>query len=165
MNESTMFDLVGNWLTVYDMADDPEVNEDAFFDTLEAIEGEIEDKADGYAAVIARLKSDSGMIKEQESRLKARREAIENSIARMKYRLEEMMRLTGKTKIKTTYWSFGIQKNAPSVVLDTEDIPAEFLIPQPAKVDKNAIKEALKNDESSLKGIAHLEQTESLRIR
>ena len=45
-----------------------------------------------------------------------------------------------------------------------ENIPDRFLIPQDPQIDKKAIKEALKNGEN-LEGLAHLEQTESLRIR
>ncbi len=162
---ATLFDLTGKWLELYDMADDPDMDADMWFDTIEGLEGEIEDKADGYAKVITQLNADATAIKAEEDRLYRRRTTIENRIKNMKLRLQEMMEITGKKKIKTELFSFGIQKNPASVVIDDEKmIPGEFLIPQAPKIDKTAIKDALKAG-VDMAGIAHLEQTQSLRIR
>ena len=166
--KSTLYDLTGAWLDLYDMADDPDMDADVWFDTIEGIEGEIEDKADGYAKVIAQLNADAVAIKAEEDRLYSRRKTIENRINNMKSRLQAMMELTGKTKFKTPLFSFSVQKNPASVVIDNEAlIPDAYWIPQEPKLDKAAIKEALKSeDEVPLwEGVAHLAQTESLRIR
>lgn len=163
-NSSTLYELTGAWLELYGMADDPDMNPDAWFDTLEGIEGEIEDKADGYAKVIAQLNADAYAITKEEERLYARRKAIENSISRMKDRLQQMMEATGKTKFKTALYSFGIQKNPASLVIDDEaKIPEEYWTPQAPKLNKAALKELLKSGEAC--DFAHLEQSESLRIR
>ena len=85
----------------------------------------------------------------------------------MKSALEESMKLTGKTKFKTQLWSFGIQKNAPSVIIDAESIdkiPDRFIKYAEPEINKAALKEAL-NAGEDLKGIAHFEQSQSLRIR
>ena len=162
---ATLFDLTGKWLELYDMADDPDMDADMWFDTIEGLDGEIEDKADGYAKVITHLNADATAIKAEEDRLYRRRTTIENRIKNMKSRLQGMMEITGKKKIKTELFSFGIQKNPASVVIDDEKmIPGEFLIPQAPKIDKTAIKDALKAG-VDMAGIAHLEQTQSLRIR
>lgn len=162
---ATLFDLTGKWLELYDMADDPDMDADMWFDTIEGLEGEIEDKADGYAKVITQLNADATAIKAEEDRLYRRRTTIENHIKNMKSRLQGMMEITGKKKIKTELFSFGIQNNPASVVIDDEKmIPTEFLIPQAPKIDKTAIKDALKAG-VDMAGIAHLEQTQSLRIR
>ena len=163
--KSTIYDLTGAWLDLYDMADDPDMDADVWFDTIEGLEGEIEDKADGYARVITQLNADMAAIKTEEDRLYNRRKTIENRINNMKSRLQSMMELTGKTKFKTPLFSFGIQNNPASVVIDDEKmIPGDFLIPQAPKIDKAAIKDALKAG-VDMTGIAHLAQTQSLRIR
>ena len=165
-NNSTLFDLTGDWLRLYDMANDPDVEPDVLRDTMEAIEGEIEAVADGYASVMAKLTGDMEMIMAQEKRLYSRRKAIENNIKRMKEHLQESMEITGKTKFKTTLWSFGIQNNPASLVLDTDDVdslPSGY-IKVTKDFDKAAIKEAIKNG-VNFNGIAHLVQTQSLRIR
>jgi len=59
-----------------------------------------------------------------------------------------------------------VQNNAPSVVIDAEDvndIPIEYLIVE-AKVDKKKIATDIKAG-VDLHAFAHLEQSRSLRIR
>ena len=74
------------------------------------------------------------------------------------------MGVTGREKIKTPLFSIYLQKNAPRLVLDQDaEIPAEYLIPQPPKVDGAAIKEKLMAGEKL--PFAALEQGTSLRIR
>lgn len=164
-NKATLYSLTGAWLDLYDMADDPDMQEDfeAWFDTMEGLEGEIEDKADGYAKVMRDLTGRAATIKAEEERLAARRKTIENRVEYMKSRLQTMMTVTGKTKFKTDLFSFGIQKNPASVVIDDESkIPAGYWIPQQPKLDKTSLKEWLKDNECEW---AHLAQSESLRIR
>lgn len=162
----TLFDITGRLLELYEICDDPDVDPQVWQDTFEAVEGEFETKADAYAALIAKLKNDGKGIKQMETRLYERRKAIENSIDRITKGLEQAMIATGKTKFKTMYWSYGIQKNPPTVVIDADikDIPEQYLKYAEPTIDKAAIKDDLKDGED-LHGIAHLEQTEGLRIR
>ena len=161
---SSLYDLTEQFQELLSMALDPDVDEQALADTMEGIECEIEEKADGYAKVIKSLEADVEALKVEEARLAGRRKNISANIDRMKRALESSMRATGKTKFKTTFFSFGIQKNPPALKIDMPDrVPDEFLIPQEPKVDSAAIKKELKE------GVAydwcHLEQSESLRIR
>lgn len=164
--KTTLFELVGDYLRLYEMADDPDIDPQAFADTLEGIEGAIEAKADGCACLIVKLNGDAKTIKEQEDRLYNRRKAIENSIKRIKENLQYAMELTGKTKFKTPLFSYGIQNNPASLVLDTDDMDAvpSVYVKTIREFDKSAIKDAIKNGED-MSGIAHLEQTRGLRIR
>ena len=74
------------------------------------------------------------------------------------------MILTGKKKFKTNLFSFNIQKNAPSIkILDDTKILDEFNIPQPDKIDNQAIIQQIKEGKEFT--WAKLEQSESLRIR
>ena len=163
----TLYELTGQFLNLYEMADDPDMDEQAWFDTMEAIGGDIEAKADGYARIITQLTADAEALKGEEERLYARRKAIENSITNLKKNLQGAMELTGKTKFKTDLFSFNVQNNAPSVVLDEqyiENIPQEYLKYRDPDIDRTKIKEDLKAGKN-LDGIAHLEQTRSLRIK
>ena len=82
----------------------------------------------------------------------------------MKQALKDSMEAIGKTKFKTELFSFGIQKNKASVVIDDwKLLPHDFLKVQDPVPDKTAIYECLR-DGFELNG-AHLEQTTSLRIR
>ena len=82
----------------------------------------------------------------------------------LKTYLEDNMKLTGKTKFKSGMFNFSIQKNPASVnIIDENILPKDFLIPQPPKVDKTALKDVLKTG-VEVPG-AELKQTEGLRIR
>lgn len=164
----TLYELTQEYTELLAMLEDPEMDEQVIADTLEGLSGEIEAKADGYARVIKQMDADSKAIKAEEERLYNRRKSLENRISYLKSRLQFAMELTGSTKIKTELFNIGIQKNPAKVVIDDPTkIPEGFLIPQDPKVDTAAIKESLKSEDEApiWDGIAHLEQSESLRIR
>lgn len=159
----TLYELTSEYLDLLAMLEDPEADEQIINDTLEAIGGELEDKADGYARVMRQMDADAKAIKAEEDRLAMRRKSLENRSAWLKDRLQSVMEVTGKTKFKTQFFTFGIQKNPASVVIDDESkIPAGYWIPQQPKLDKASLKDWLKENECDW---AHLAQTESLRIR
>ena len=161
---STLYELTNDYLTLLDMAEDPDIDEQALIDTMEGIEGEIEIKADGYARVMKQLEATSANLEFEEKRLMNRRKTIDRNIKRMKQALQDAMVATGKPKFKTDLFSFTIRKNPASVVIDRETcIPPEFLIPQDPKIDKKAIKAAIDRGDDIT--FAHLEQGESLIIR
>lgn len=164
----TLYELTQEYTELLAMLEDPEMDEQVIADTMEGLSGEIEAKADGYARVIKQMDADSKAIKAEEERLYNRRKSLENRISYLKNRLQYAMELTGSTKIKTELFNIGIQKNPAKVVIDDPTkIPEGFLIPQDPKVDTAAIKESLKSEDEApiWDGIAHLEQSESLRIR
>ena len=164
---STLYELGQGFLELLALAEEGECDPQMIADTLESIDAEIEDKVDGCAKVMKQLDAECEAIDKELERLTARKKAMANNSDRIKKRVEEIMILTERPKIKTTLFTFSIQKNPASVKLETEDIsmfPARFLKMHEPTIDKTAIKEALKAGEE-LPGIAHLEQTEGLRIR
>ena len=164
---ASIYELTDDFLRIQEMMEDPELDPQTLADTFEAVDGELELKAESYAKVMKNLEGDIVAIKAEIDRLTAKKRAIENNIKNMKATLQNVMEVTGKTKFKTDLFSFGIQKNAPSVVIDVEDvrdIPEDYLKFKEPEVDKTAIKAAI-NDGVDLTGIAHLEQKFSLRIR
>lgn len=166
---NTLYQLTADFETVINMLYDEDVDEQTIFDTLEGIEMEFEDKADGYAKVDKQMKADIQAMKEERDRLAQRIQSAENRRKRLLWNLENAMRTTGKTKFKTALFSFGIQKNGGKqpVTIDTvntELIPQEYLIPQPPLPDKEKIREYLQK--GNRVAWAHLEpRGESLRIR
>lgn len=164
---SNLYELTQDYLQISSMMEDPELDPQALLDTMEAVEGALEIKAENYAKVIRNLEGDIAAIKNEVERLSAKRKTLENNIKFMKSALQMSMEVTGKTKFKTELFSFNIQKNAPAVVMDVEDIndvPEEYLKYKDPEIDRAAIKEAINNG-ADLSGIAHLEQGQSLRIR
>lgn len=163
----TLYELTQEFETLLEIMEDPDVDPFTLEDTFEAIGGEIEAKAEGYGKVIRQLEYNAGVLKDEIDRLTKRKKAIEGNIDRMKKTIQAAMELINKPKIDTDLFTFRIQKNPESVVMDVnyiEDVPEEYLIPQEPKIDRAKLKEDLKAGKN-LDGIAHLEQSESLRIR
>lgn len=159
----TIYELSGSWRTLYDMADDPDMDAEVWFDTLEGIEGEIEVKAENYGKVIKQLKADAEAVKAEKDRLARKQQSLENKATYLMRRLQEAMELVEKDKIKTELFSFNIQNNPPSVfIADESRVPEEFLKTK-VEVDKTKIKDWLK--EGNIADWAELTQGKSLRMR
>lgn len=163
----TLYDVTSDYLKIMGMMEDPELDPQTLADTMEAVEGELEIKAENYAKVIKNLEADVSGIKAEIDRLSERKKTIEKNIKRMKENLQNAMEITGKTKFKTELFSFGIRNNAPAVVMDEqyiENIPEEYLRIREPEIDKAKLKEDLKAG-VILEGIAHLESSTSLIIK
>ena len=161
---STLYELTNEYMALLEMAEDPDIDPQAFADTLEALGGELEMKADGYARVMKELEGRAATMRFESKRLENGYKTIERNIDRMKHALQDSMVATDKRKFKTDLFSFSIRKNPASVVIDREtSIPPEFLIPQDPKIDKKAIKAAIDRGDDIT--FAHLEQGESLIIK
>ena len=70
---NTLYELTSEYLQLLEMAEDPDVDLQTIADTMEAIGGEIEDKADGYARVMKQIEANAAGIKAEIGRLTARK--------------------------------------------------------------------------------------------
>lgn len=162
----SIYELTEDYMNLLAMAEDPDIDEQAFMDTLEGIEGALEDKADGYAKVMKQLEANAGGLDAEIKRLQERKSLMAKNADRMKSTLQKMMETTGKEKFKTELFSFHIQNNPPSLVMDSEDIeviPMEYLVPQDPKIDKTKIKADIKAGKEIT--FAHMVTGRSLRIK
>lgn len=132
-------------------------------DTLESIEFDFEAKAENIAKLMAELTGNAESLKKEEERLYQRRKAIENNANTLKRYLETEMMNTGKTKFKTDLFSFGIQKNPPSLDISTEEnIPDKYYVIE-RKLQRAELLKDIKTG-VEVEGV-ELKQTEGLRIR
>ena len=58
----TLYELTNDYMNLLELAEDPDIDEQAFLDTLEGIDGALEDKAEGYAKVIRTLEGDAANL-------------------------------------------------------------------------------------------------------
>ena len=84
----------------------------------------------------------------------------------MKSAMEWSLAEVGETKLECGTFKVSIQLNPASVNVDCELslIPEKYLIPQEPKINKELLKEDIDGG-VDLSGVAHLERTESLRIK
>lgn len=133
------------------------------------MEGNLEAKVDGYAALIREWEADAEKWKAEEQRVAAHRKARENAAAALKARLCDAMVTLGREKVETDRFKVAVQRAAPSVVVlvEPEALPEPFrrVIPATVSADKKALADALKAGED-LAGVAELAPgTAYVRIR
>lgn len=160
---SSLFNLKDNYKQVYELIADQE-DEQLLKDTLDSINDALEDKADGYVAVIKSLETDNNAIDEEIKRLRKRKTSNQNGIKRLKETLQQVMEETGKEKFKTALNSYSIAKNPPSLdVQDDSLIPKEYWVSQAPTLNKKDLLKDIKAG-TEIKGV-ELKQTRSLRVR
>lgn len=154
-----LYELTDSYLQVLELISEGE----DYADTLESISEAIEDKAENMAKLIKSIEAQAEAVSTERKRLQDRETHLNNQAKNIKAYLQAQMELTNQKKIKGTLFSVGIQKNAPSVdITDESKVPGTFLIPQNPKIDRNALKDFLKENDVEW---ARLKQTESIRIR
>lgn len=160
---ASLFDLSTDYQQLYDLIAEQK-DEQILKDTLASINDAIEDKADGYVAVIKTLEGDNKAIDEEIKRLRQRKTSNQNGVKRLKESLQEVMEQTGKEKFKTALNSYSIANNPPSLdITDESLIPKQYYIEQQPKLDKKELLKVVK-DGLEIKGV-ELKQSRSLRVR
>ena len=123
-----------------------DLDEQALRDTLEGLEGSIENKLKDYAAVVKNLEGDVAGMKAAEKDISTRRKSTENAIERMKSVMAQTMQLSEIDKIEDPRFVLGFRKCAPSAeIVDEEALPDMVFVPQDPRVDKKLLLELLKD--------------------
>ena len=174
-----LYEIAGQFAELFDQydeliednSDNAEEIEQAWFDTLTAVEGEFEVKAESVAQYVKELTARAEAIKAEEQKLATRRKAYENRVSSMKDYLKGCMQSMSLNKVETAKARISIRNNAPSLKIDDE---AKFIVMLQGsgrddllkytspEIKKNDIKTLMKNGEE-FEG-AHLEASQSLII-
>lgn len=163
----SLYQLAKDWQALYDQID--EIPEDAFRDTLEAIEGEFDEKADNIACLIKSLDAEADEIKKECKSLEQRESAKRAKASRLREYLREQMEIVGRKKIETPRNCISLAKSTARVETDEEFVAwakesANFLLHyRPPEPDKKAIQQAIRDGMTVLH--ARLEGGQSLRIK
>lgn len=159
---ANLYELTSNYKYVLDLAD--ELDEQTLQDTLDSIKEPLEQKVDNTAKLIKAMENDVKAFKEEETRLKQRRQTIENNIKRIKERLQYDLESNDLDKIEGATFKVAIQNNPVSIkILDEKMIPKGYFIEQEPKLNKKELLEDMKRGEEIFG--AELQQTRSIRIR
>lgn len=115
-----LYEVADNYLSALnDLAEIEDLPPEAIADTLEALQGEFEDKALNVARYIRNLEAEAFAIEDAKKRMEARARAAANQAARLKAYLKGELERTG-LKIKAPDLALRIQNNPPSVVVEDE---------------------------------------------
>ena len=155
----TLYSLTQDYKNLLDLAGsaDPEEIE-TFNDTLEAVLGQIEVKADGYAAVMSEIEGRANIVAKEINRLKAIEDRLVATHKRMEERLKTAMEEIGTKEIKTDLHRFKIVGNGGKVpmTVDKGCVPDEYMKKEVKMIpNKDKIRKALESGERLT--FAHLE--------
>lgn len=123
----TLYEITEDYKRLLAFAESDDIEEDVLKDTFEALDGELEVKADGYGRVLAQLKADVFNLDGEITRLTERKKTIERNIDKMTGLLKMAMETTGKTDFKTDLFTFKVVNNGGvQPIKITGDVPSEF---------------------------------------
>lgn len=123
-------------------------DEQAYKDTLEALQGELDDKVSQWARCIKNMEAERDAVKAEADRLAKRTKSIDNQITHMKDTLLMFLKAAGRDKAGDAVIKASIAKNggkAPIIMkISEDDIPKEY---QQCvyRADKEAIRNALES--------------------
>lgn len=149
---ATLFEIGADFLRLQEMAEDPEIDQEAIKDSFEAIQGEFDDKVESWLKVIRNLQEDTLARERMMDDLEKKNEADLRTIDRMKGTLKQIMEATGLKKAGGAVLSAtvcGVGGKKPLVWADgiKEDpllLPKEYVLGVTTyKPDTDKIREAL----------------------
>lgn len=145
--------------------------EEAWFNTLEVLEEEIDTKAESIAIYIKECLADAGMLEAEEKELRRRRQALERTAERMKTYLGQCMERTHRKKIEMPRAVISVRNNPESVnvtdekkliewaALERDDL-LKFRDPE---ISKSAVRAALKEGQEI--PFCELRRTQSVIVK
>ena len=150
-----LFDIAENYRVFFDTFDECDDLTDeqieAYFDTLEGIEGEFAEKAENIACFVKELTVEADALEAEAKALQARARVKRNLIARLKNMLLENMQRCGLKKIDATRARISLRSNAESVMIpdDAALIPwlvehaEDCVVYRTPEINKTKVKAAL----------------------
>lgn len=143
----------------------------AWFDTLEGIEGEFDEKAESIAVYIKQLKAEANILKFEKSAIAKRQSQKEREVEKLAAYLLNAMKAIGRSKVDMPHAVVSIRNNTPSLVVDDEikfvnwaqknnDNLLKYEMPS---IKKNDVKALCKKGEKI--PFVHMESKQSLNIK
>ena len=149
------------------LADSGDIPPEQIRDTLEALEGDIQDKAINVAAFTRNLEATAESVREAAKAMLARADRIEKRAESIRAYLLFNMQAAGISRVESPWFTLALRKNPPAVIVDDESqIPAEYFVQPPApppRLDKVSLKKAIQAG-TEVPG-AHLLQSERVEIK
>jgi len=143
---ATLYELTDQYMQLQAWMEDGEISEQAFLDTLELIDDEIEDKLEGYVHVIKNIEMQMEAAKKESERLAKFKSTREGKVKALKERILAAMQTVNKKKIPAGLFTVRYQNSPETLkITDESTVPPGYFIPQPPKVDRATLLSDLKS--------------------
>jgi septal ring factor EnvC (AmiA/AmiB activator) len=141
-----LYEIAAQYAELERLITDDETLAESLSDTLQALEDAFEAKAENVVKLIRNTEADIEALKTEEKRLSDRRKRLEAKRDRLKDYLTEQLNASGIEKVKTPLFTASLQRNSqPSLkIVNEQEIPQVFWIPQPPVLDRKGIIEYAK---------------------
>ena len=96
-----LYEISADYQRFQEQIESGEIPEEAIADTLEAIEGEFDDKVDNIACIIKSLLAEAKEIKSERDALDGRMKQKQKTADRLTKSLKDEMLFSGRTKVET----------------------------------------------------------------
>lgn len=144
----TLYELTGIYGMLTAALETAETDEerDELLAQMEMTGVDIREKCENYAKAMLNLGAEAEALKAESKRLADIAARKLKAVEKLKMGVQNAMQIAQTAKVETGIGTWSVRKNPPKcVILDAEKIPAEYLIPQPPKVDAKAIIAAYKD--------------------
>lgn len=162
-----LYEIVDKYKALEALESSDDLPAEVIRDTLEALDGEVREKATNVALFVRNLDTMADSIDDAAKQMQARAARLRKRGESLREYLKFNMLSSGITKIESPFFTLTLKKNPGSVVIDDESkVPAQFMVTPPApppRADKKAIAAAIKAGED-VPG-CRLEQGERLDIK
>lgn len=138
-----LYELTAAAYSLQEMLESGDIDEQTLNDTLEAMGGD--EKIENTCKVIRNLEAQAAAFKAEKERLTERQKTAENGAKRLKQALLEYLIATHTKKRSAGLFVVSVGTSKAVNILNEDELPDSYLVPQPAKIDRVAIGNALKS--------------------
>ena len=156
-----LYQITQSTQQLLEMLSEGEIPEDAYKDTVDSLGAE--NAIDDVVKAIRNKQADVEMFKAEADKFDEKAATAQKSVESLKKLLLDYMRATDQKKTGTGLFTVSRRSSKSCELTDETKIPEQYLIPQPAKIDKKAILAKLKEG-TDIPG-ARLKESESIMIK
>lgn len=141
----SLYELTGDLMYLQNLLENGDIDEQVYKDSVESMC--VDSKFESICMVMKNLEAQASAYKAEIDRMTARKKTLENGIQRLKDSMMNYMLQSNDKKIEAGLFTVSVGMSKSVHVYDESALPERFLKPQPPKIDKTAISNALKAGE------------------
>lgn len=137
----TLYEMTANAIYLYDLLSNGDIDEQTVNDSLEGMD--VAGKLEDYCKVIRQLEADAAAYKAEKDRLAAKQKKAEDAVERLEAAVLNYMSATNTEKVKCGVFDVKVKQSKAANIVNADEISPEYMIQQPPKIDRAAIRKAL----------------------
>lgn len=137
----TLYEMTANAIYLYDLLSNGDIDEQTVNDSLEGMD--VAGKLEDYCKVIRQFEADAAAYKAEKDRLAAKQKKAEEAVERLEAAVLNYMSATNTEKVKCGVFDVKVKQSKAANIVNADEISPEYMIQQPPKIDRAAIRKAL----------------------